>query len=87
MDNSGEQGFREDLRRFLKERGFNIAKGTLNKICAPNCDPATRERYNGGPPVAGLWPTGRGRNKYRPLYNFADGLNWAKSLLQLPLTT
>jgi hypothetical protein len=81
MDNSSEQGFRDDLREFLKEHGFNIAKGTLNKICAPDCDPALRERYNGGPPIAGLWPVARGRNKYRPIYNFAESLNWARSLL------
>lgn len=81
------QGYREELRTYLKQHGFEIGKGTLDKICAPRCDPELRDRYNGGPPIAGLWPTGRGRNKYRPVYDFTACLNWARSLLKAPAVT
>lgn len=79
--------FREEVLALLKRHGFEIGKGTLNKICAPGCDPDLRERYGAGPPVVDLWPIGRGRNRFRPRYDPLGSLNWAKSLLQPPLTT
>jgi hypothetical protein len=80
------QGYREDLRAYLAQEGFKFPKGTFNNISAPGCDPELSERYNGGPPIEGLLPNGRGRNKYRPIYNFSKGLNWARSLLKAPVT-
>src|SRR5262249_29316389 len=63
---------RSQLHDFLVQQGFPIGKSTLDKQCAPACGE--------GPPVAALWP-GRGKNRYRPLYEAAAALEWVKSLL------
>jgi len=64
---------RSQLHDFLVQQGFPIGKSTLDKQCAPACGE--------GPPVAALWP-GRGKNRYRPLYEATAALEWAKSLLR-----
>jgi hypothetical protein len=58
---------RREAAAFLRERGFPIGNGTLDKLCMPTSGE--------GPPVAGWW----GR---RPLYDAADVLAWAEKRIR-----
>ena len=62
-----EKMTRKKTGAFLRQRGFPIGDGTLDKLCMPSCAD--------GPPVAAWW----GR---RPLYDPADVLAWAEKRLR-----
>jgi hypothetical protein len=70
---------RDQLHQLLVQHGFPLGRSTLDKLCAP--------AVNQGPPVEAMWPAGRGRNQYRPLYDAQIALDWAKSLLKAPTVT
>jgi hypothetical protein len=55
---------RDQLRKFLNDRGFPIGESSFDKICMPS--------RNEGPEVEAYW----GR---RPLYRPDRGLEWASS--------
>jgi hypothetical protein len=67
---------RDQAYELLVKHGFPIGKSTLDKLCAP--------AVNRGPPIAAMWPGGRGRNAFRPLYEPAAVLAWAQTLLKAP---
>jgi hypothetical protein len=62
---------RDELHALLRECGFPIGRGTLDKLCAPSCGE--------GPPVAATWP---GRRYDRPLYDPAAAIAWAENRLK-----
>jgi hypothetical protein len=43
---------RDGVHVLLKEHGFPIGRSTIDKIAMRTCDPVTRARYKGRPPVA-----------------------------------
>jgi hypothetical protein len=55
---------RDQLRKFLNDRGFPIGESSFDKICMPS--------RNEGPEVEAYW----GR---RPLYRPDRGLEWARA--------
>jgi hypothetical protein len=57
---------RDQLRKFLNDRGFPIGESSFDKICMPS--------RNEGPEVEAYW----GR---RPLYRPDRGLEWARARL------
>jgi hypothetical protein len=74
---------RDGVHVLLKEHGFPIGRSTIDKIAMRTCDPVTRARYKGGPPVAAYVP-GPSPSGFRPLYEPAAVLEWARSLLIKP---
>jgi hypothetical protein len=65
---SQKLGTRDQLGAYLRANGYPIANSSLDKLCMPSCGE--------GPPVARWF----GR---RPLYDFEQGLRWAKARCQL----
>jgi hypothetical protein len=55
---------RKQVGEFLRDHGFPIGNGTLNRICSP--------KQGKGPPVAGWW-------NGRPLYDADAVLAWAEA--------
>jgi len=70
---------RDQAWEWLIKNGFPIGRSTFDKLCAPACGK--------GPPPAAMWPGGRGRNAFRPLYEPQAVLAWAKTLLKAPIIT
>lgn len=60
---------REQLREFLRERGYPIGFSTFVKLCSPS--------KGEGPPIAKMWGK-------RPLYTETGGLSWAQSRTRDP---
>jgi hypothetical protein len=61
---SQKLGTRDQLGAHLRAHGYPIADSSLDKLCMPSCGE--------GPPVARWF----GR---RPLYDFEEGIRWAKA--------